>query len=73
MRPPHIENPAPTNNSTTSSGMGFLIGVVVLIVLGFVFFIYGLPLIKQGLGNLGSGKIQITLPKTVDVNVQQAK
>ena len=68
-----IINPAPTNNSNTSGGMGFLIGVIALIVFGFVFFVYGLPLIKQGLSGLGSGGIQITLPEKVDVNVQQEK
>lgn len=69
-----IINPAPTNNnSTTDSGMGFLLGVILLIVFGFLFFIYGIPLIKQGLGGLGSGGINVNLPKTVDVKVQQTK
>ena len=30
-------------------------------------------MLKQGLSGLGSGGIQITLPKTIDVNVQQEK
>lgn len=68
-----IINPAPNNNTTSDSGMGFLLGIIILIVFGFIFFIYGFPLIKQGLNGLGSGGIQITLPKTVDVKVQQAK
>ncbi len=68
-----IINPAPTNGTTTDSGMGFLLGVIVLIVFGFLFFIYGFPLIKQALNGFGSGGINITLPKTVDVKVQQSK
>ncbi len=68
-----IINPAPTNNTATDSGMGFLIGVIALIVFGFLFFIYGFPLIRQGLNGLGSGGINVTLPKTVDIKVQQTK
>lgn len=68
-----IINPAPTNNSPSESGTGFLIGTVLLIVFGVLFFIYGLPMIQQGLRGLGAGGIQINLPKTVDVNVQQSK
>lgn len=68
-----IINPTPAANSTTDSGMGFLIGIIALIVFGFLFFIYGLPLIRQGLSGLGSGGVQINLPKTVDVKVQQTK
>lgn len=68
-----IINPAPTNNSNTDSGMGFLLGAILLIAFGFLFFIFGIPLIKQGLSGLGNGGIQINLPKTLDVKVQQSK
>jgi len=68
-----IINPTPATNSTADSGMGFLIGVIALIVFGFLFFIYGFPLIRQGLSGLGGGGVQINLPKTVDVKVQQTK
>lgn len=68
-----IINPAPANNTATDSGMGFLLGIIVLIVFGFIFFIYGFPLVKQALNGIGSGGINVTLPKTVDVKVQQAK
>lgn len=68
-----IINPAPTNNSTTDSGMGFLLGIIALVVFGFIFIVYGFPLIRQAMNGLGNGGINVTLPKTVDVNVQQAK
>lgn len=68
-----IINPAPANNTSTDSGMGFLLGVIALIVFGFMFLIYGLPLFRQALNGLGSGGINVTLPKTVDVKVQQTK
>lgn len=71
--PTTIINPAPNNSSNNDSGMGFLLGIVVLIVFVILFIVYGLPLIRQGFGGLGNGGVQINLPETVDVNVQQAK
>ena len=71
--PTTIINPAASNNSTTDSGMGFFLGAIALIIFGVLFFIYGFPLIRQGLSGLGSGGVNITLPKTVDVKVQQSK
>jgi len=70
--PTTIINPAPNNNSTTDNGMGFLVGIILLIVFGVVFFVYDLPLVKQGLSGMGGG-VNINLPKTVDVNVKQTK
>lgn len=71
--PTTIINPAPNNNSTTDSGMGFLLGIILLIAFGLVFYVYGLPLVRQGLSGIGGGGVNINLPKTVDVNVQQSK
>jgi len=68
-----VINPAPTNNSGSNNGIGFLLGAIVLVIFGFLFYIYGLPLIQQGLSGLGSGGVQINLPEKVDVNVQQTK
>lgn len=71
--PTTIINPAPNNNSNTDSGMGFLLGIILLIAFGLIFFVYGLPLIRQGLNGISGGGVNINLPKTVDVNVQQSK
>ena len=71
--PTTIINPAASNNSSNDSGMGFLLGIIVLVVLGFLFFVYGFPLIRQALSGTGSGGVNVTLPKTVDVKVQQTK
>lgn len=68
-----IINPTPINNSDTDGGTGFLLGAILLIAFGFLFFIFGVPLIRQGLNGLSSGGIQINLPKTLDVKVQQSK
>ncbi len=68
-----IINPAPVNDSSNSSGMGFLLGVIILVVVGFLLIIYTIPIVKQGLSGIGSGGVQITVPKTINVNVQQSK
>lgn len=61
-----VNNPAPNNSN---SGMGFLIGVIVLIVFGVLFFIYGLPYLQQ----LTSSGVQVNVPKDINVNIQQEK
>jgi hypothetical protein len=65
-----IINPAPNANTSNGSGIGFLLGAIVLVVFIALFFIYALPFIR---GLNGSGGIQVNLPKSVNVNVQQSK
>lgn len=64
-----IINPAP-NTSSTPNWMGALVGVLILLVFGIIFFVYGLPYIRS---LRGTGGIQVNLPKSVNVNVQQSK
>ena len=67
-----IINPAPNSSSSNSNGMGFLLGAIVLVVFLTLFFVYALPFLR-GLGNIGSGGIQVNVPKNVNVKVQQSK
>lgn len=60
-----VNNPAPTADS--SNGMAMAIGIVGFIVVLYLFFIYGLPAIRQ------TGSPQINLPGKIDVNVNQTK
>lgn len=53
-----------TQDST--GGMGFLLGVIALIVFFFLFIYYGLPLMRN---SVTSPTIQV--PEKVDVNVNQ--
>lgn len=65
-----IVNPAPNNNPSGNDGMGFLVGVVILIVFAFLFFVYALPYLRGLSGNNGA---QVNVPKSIDVNVKQTK
>jgi len=60
-----VNNPAPENNS--GGGMGMIIGLIVLILIAFVFFVYGLPAIRQ----MKLGSPQINVPSKIDVNINQ--
>jgi len=61
-----INTPQPADDSSNS--MGMIIGFVALILIGYLFFVYGLPAIKQ----VQTGT-QINVPSTIDVNVKQTE
>lgn len=56
-----VNNPTPTNES--SSGMGFLFGIILLIVVALLFFYYGLPALQN------VSQPQVSVPGEIDVNV----
>jgi len=56
----------PARSSKGGSDMGFLLGIVLLIVFGALFFIYGLPYL-----NGVTQTPQINVPNKIDVNVHQ--
>jgi hypothetical protein len=62
------------NNSTpaTDNGSnGLVIGIFVLIVLGLIFFYFGIPTIRR-LGPLQTNiPAQVVVPNKIDVNVKQ--
>ena len=60
-----INNPPANDNS--GGPMGMIIGIIVLIVLVYLGYVYGLPAIRQ------TGTPQINVPSKIDVNVNQAK
>ena len=64
-----IINP-PASNETSSNGLGFLLGAIVLVVLAVILFIYALPYIR---GMSGNGGVQVNVPKSIDVKVEQSK
>lgn len=60
-----INNPPANDNSGGPTGM--IIGIIVLIVLVYLGYVYGLPAIRQ------MGTPQVNVPSKIDVNVNQAK
>lgn len=60
-----VNNP-PVNNDS-GDGMGMIIGVIGLVILVYLFVIYGLPAIRQ------MGSPQINIPGKIDVNINQTK
>ena len=60
-----VNNPPPQNDS--GGGMGMIVGLIVLLVLGYLFFIYGIPALQQ----VQLGAPQINVPSKIDVNINQ--
>ena len=60
-----IVNTPPAEGSN-SSGVGFIIGALILLFAVFIFFYYGLPAMRQA---ASSGSQNITVPDKIDVNV----
>ena len=66
-----VNNPAPTENSGNSLGM--IVGIFVLIIMAYLFFVYGLPAMQNI--RLGTPTVnpQINIPGKIDVTVNQPK
>lgn len=58
-----INNPGTTTEN--DGGLGFVLGVLLLLVVAFLFFVYGLPAITRSF----SGPT-VNVPGKIDVNVQ---
>lgn len=60
-----VNNPPASDNS--GGPMGMIIGIIVLVVLAFLGFYYGLPALRR----MQVGTPQINVPSEIDVNVNQ--
>ncbi|HCQ31451.1 TPA: hypothetical protein DIU27_03670 [Candidatus Collierbacteria bacterium] len=60
-----INNPS----GDSGSGMGMVFGVIILVVVGYLIWVYGIPAIQQ----MQSEGVQINVPSSIDVNVNQTK
>jgi hypothetical protein len=56
-----VNNPSDTG----SNGLGLVLGVILVLAVLFLFFVYGLPRLTGGAGS-GTGA-QVNLPSTVNV------
>lgn len=57
----------PPQNQDSGGGTGMIVGAIILVVLVFIFFVYGLPVIR------GATAPQINVPSKVDVNISGQK
>jgi len=48
---------------SSDSGLGLILGVIIAIALVVLFFVYGLPALRQGGNNGGGTNINVTLPE----------
>ena len=55
-----VNNPGTTDSG---NGMGMIVGVIVVLFIAFLFFVYGLPMMRQ------ASAPQINVPGKIDVNV----
>lgn len=60
-----VNNPQPSNDS--GGGISMIIGIILLLIVGYVFFMYGIPAFRQ----MQSGSPQINIPSKIDVNINQ--
>lgn len=58
----------PTTERQTDSGAGFLVGIILLVLLAFALFYYGLPALRNA--SQGSGT-NINVPDRINVDVNQ--
>ncbi len=59
-----VNNAAPATDS--GNGMGFLMGVILLIIFGFLVMYYGLPILQRM-----TRAPQINVPGKIDVNINK--
>lgn len=61
--------PVVVNSKDSGNGMGFLLGIIALIVFVVLFLIYGLPMITNSVNQ--SQTPQVNVPKDINVNVNK--
>jgi len=57
----------PPSSDKSGGVLGLIVGIVILVVLLYMGYVYGLPAMQR----MQSGSIQINVPESVDVNVKQ--
>ena len=65
-----VNSPAPANNDNNNGGL--LVAIFGLIVLGFLFFYFGLPALrKMGTPQINIPAPEVNIPNEIDVNINQ--
>lgn len=65
--PTVINNPQPAQNS--DNGMGFFLGIVILLIAAVFFLMYGVPYLR----GISGGGFQLNVPKDYNIHVDTNK
>ena len=58
----------PPAQKESGGGVNMIVGLLIIVVFGYVFFVYGLPAIKNARFGMTT---QINVPNKIDVNINQ--
>ena len=61
-----VQNPAPSDHC---NGMGMVIGLLLVVLVAILFFVYGLPALRSST----TAVPQVKIPDTINVDGQPAK
>lgn len=64
---------APASSDGGSGMVGIFVGIILMVVIGFFFFAYGLPAMRGSENERGNDSLNptINIPDKVDVNIKQ--
>ena len=61
-----VNNPPPPKES--DSGLGIIIGVIIIAVASYTFVVFGIPALRR---NIQTQAPEITIPDKIEVNINQ--
>lgn len=61
----------PQGSNDGSNGMGMIIGVIALVVVLFLFFVYGMPYFRGNTQQNNASVPAIQVPDKIDVNINK--
>lgn len=59
-----VNTPAPASSGGSDNSSGTVIALVLVLVIGVLFFVYGLPMLRRA-----TATPQVSVPDQIDVNV----
>ncbi|MCA9369939.1 hypothetical protein KC686_02160 [Candidatus Woesebacteria bacterium] len=63
----------PPADRSDGNGMGFLLGMIVLVVVLALFFFYGLPMLRQTSAPSAPSEVQVEVPDQINIDVEPAE
>lgn len=60
---------SPPSSDNSGGPMGWIVLLIILLVIGFLGFVYGLPALRR----MQLGSPQVNVPSEIDVNINQTE